>query len=217
MSERFRVARLESLEIPSATPSVRWAPIRRDLGVASFGINSWTAAQAGAEVIVEHDELGPGAQRHEELYLVVAGRATFTVDGRTVDAPQGTIVFVHDPGAKRKAVAEEAGTTILTVGARPGAAYEPSAWERSAPALGYFSTQEYDKAYEALARAHAEYPEDGGVLYNLACAESLTGRTDDALSHLEQAIALDERFREYAQSDSDLDAIRDDPRFSRLV
>ena len=217
MSEKFQVATLSEIEIPSSDPAIRWAPIRRHLDVGSFGINAWTAAEAGTNVIGEHDEVGPRAQRHEELYFVVKGRATFTVDGETIDAPAGTVVLVRDPAAKRGAVAEEDGTTVLTVGGRPGEAFTPSSWERSGPALAFFATQEYEKAQEALQEAHEEFPDDPTVLFNLACAESLLGRADDAVDHLGQSIAIDERFREFAQTDSDFDLIRDDPRFKELV
>jgi tetratricopeptide (TPR) repeat protein len=217
VSEKFQVATLSEIEIPSSDPAIRWAPIRRDLDVGSFGINAWTAAEAGTNVISEHDEVGPRAQRHEELYFVVKGRATFTVDGETIDAPAGTVVLVRDPAAKRGAVAEEDGTTVLTVGGRPGEAFTPSSWERSGPALAFFATQEYEKAQEALRKAHEEFPDDPTVLFNLACAESLLGRADDAVDHLGQSIAIDERFREFAQTDSDFDLICDDPRFKELV
>jgi tetratricopeptide (TPR) repeat protein len=217
VSEKFQVATLSEIEIPSPDPAIRWAPIRRHLDVGSFGINAWIAAEAGTNVIGEHDEVGPRAQRHEELYFVVKGRATFTVDGETIDAPAGTVVLVRDPAAKRGAVAEEDGTTVLTVGGRPGEAFTPSSWERSGLALAFFATQEYGKAQEALRKAHEEFPDDPTVLFNLACAESLLGRADDAVDHLGQSIAIDESFREFAQTDSDFDLIRDDPRFKELV
>jgi tetratricopeptide (TPR) repeat protein len=217
VSEKFQVTSLSEIEIPSSDPAIGWAPIRRHLDVGSFGINAWTAAEAGKDVISEHDEVGPRAQRHEELYFVVKGRATFTVDGATIDAPAGTVVLVRDPAAKRGAVAEEDGTTVLTVGGRPGEAFTPSTWERSAPALAFFATQEYEKAQEALRKAHEEFPDDPTVLFNLACAESLLGQADEAVEHLGQSIAIDESFRELAQADSDFDLIRDDPRFKELV
>ena len=106
---------------------------------------------------------------------------------------------------------------MLAVGAKAGEAFTPSQWERSAPAFGFFATKEYDKAYEVLAEAHEQYPDDGGVLYNLACAESMLGRTDDAIVHLEQSIANQERFRGVAKTDTDFDPIREDARFSELV
>ena len=70
-----------------------------------------------------------GAQRHEELYVVLAGRATFSVDGEDVDAPAGTLVFVNDPASRRAATATEERTTVLAIGGPVGAAYEPPPWE----------------------------------------------------------------------------------------
>jgi tetratricopeptide (TPR) repeat protein len=213
----YTVATLSELEIPPLPGSARWAMVRHRLGISSFGINAWTADEAGREVISEHDELGPRSGRHEELYVVINGRATFTVAGEEIEAGEGTFVFVRDPATKRKAVAGEAGTTVLAIGARPGEAFTPAAWERSAPAFGYFATKEYEKAVEVLAEAHEEHPDDAGVLFNLACAESLLGRSDDALGHLRQSIENDETFRELAQGDSDFDPVREDSRFRELV
>jgi tetratricopeptide (TPR) repeat protein len=215
VSEKFQVATLSEMEVPYLKAST-WAPIRRDLDVGSFGINAWTA-DTGMEVIGEHHEANPNARRHEELYFVVKGRATFTVDEEAIDAPAGTFVFVRDPAANRKAVAEKEQTTILVIGGKPGEVYTPPDWERSAPALGHLATGEYDKAYDVLMQAHEEFPDDATVLYNLACAESLLGRTDDAIGHLEQSIAISERFRDLAQTDTDFDAVRDDARFKELV
>jgi quercetin dioxygenase-like cupin family protein len=217
VSDKFQVASLSETELPTSNPAIRWSPIRRHFDVRGFGINAWTASEAGTQVISEHDEVGPRAHRHEELYLVVTGRATFTVEGETIDAPAGTAVFVRDPTAKRGAVAEEKDTTVLAVGATPGEAFTPSQWERSAPALAYFATQEYEKAHEVLSEVIHEDPTDATVLFNLACAESLLGRTDDAIGHLEQSIANDESFRELARTDTDFDPIRDEPRFRELV
>jgi hypothetical protein len=55
-----------------------WAPIRRALGVKSFGINAWSGSAAGDVLIGEHEEEFSG---HEELYVVISGQATFTVAG----------------------------------------------------------------------------------------------------------------------------------------
>ena len=70
-------------------------------------------------MVGEHDELGPGASGHEELYVVVSGGCTFTVDGEEFEAPQGTAVFVGDPAAKRTARATEDGTVVLASAAVP--------------------------------------------------------------------------------------------------
>jgi tetratricopeptide (TPR) repeat protein len=65
-----------------------------------------------------------------------------------------------------------------------------------------------------LIEAHPEY---AGPLYNLACCESLAGRTADALEHLRLAINRAERFRSLAAEDSDFDPIRNEPAFKELV
>ena len=217
MSEKFKTAKLSEMEIPTSQ-ALRWATVRSYMGVEAFGVNAWTVDEAGKEVISEHDEVGDGdGEQHQELYVVLNGRATFTVDGDEFEATPGTFVFVRDPAAKRKAVAAEPETTVLAVGAKPGEAFTPSRWERSAPAFAFFATKEYDKAHEVLAEAHQEYPDDAGVVYNLACAESMLGQADDAISHLEESIAGQERFREAAKTDPDFDPVRDDPRFKQLV
>src|SRR5437899_11636939 len=85
-----------------------WRPVRHHFGITAFGVNAWTARDAGDRIINEHDE---SDESNEELYVVLRGRATFELDGERVDAPTGTLVFAR-PGVKRTAFAEEAGTTI---------------------------------------------------------------------------------------------------------
>src|SRR6478736_3971245 len=95
----------ETAQIDDLTRDGGWAPLRRHFGVTAFGINAWTAAEAGGTLVGEHDETRSG---HEELYVVLTGRATFTVAGETLEAVPGTVVFVRDPATKRTAVAREA-------------------------------------------------------------------------------------------------------------
>jgi tetratricopeptide (TPR) repeat protein len=211
--ERFRVVRLDEVDGYADEGRPRWHMIRTVLGIESFGINAWRATAAGQEIIGEHDELGDGAGRHEELYLVLAGRATFTIDGERVAAPSGSLVYLKDPGARRSAVADEVSTTILVIGGRPGSAFTVSPWERSAEALRFWTTGEWDRAIEVLSTQLGEDPDNANVLYNLACAESRAGRSGDAIEHLLLAIALEPQFARNAGSDPDLAAIRDDDRF----
>ena len=195
----------------------RWAMVRIHFGISSFGVNAYIADEAGVDVIGEHDEVGPQASHHEELYFVADGHATFTVNGDEIDAPAGTFVFVRDPAAKRKAVAQQPGTTILIAGGRAGEAFTPSSWERQGPILNFFATKEYDKAVEGLERMLDETPDDATVLYNLACALAQTGKTGGAIERLGRAIELDERFRDYAKTDPDFDAIRDEAEFASAI
>jgi hypothetical protein len=98
-----------------------WRPIRRTLGITAFGINAYSADGAGDSLIETHDETSFGAGRHEELYLVLSGRATFTVAGCELDAPAGSLLLV-EAVTERGAVAAVSNTTVLVVGGRPGAA-----------------------------------------------------------------------------------------------
>jgi hypothetical protein len=116
--------------VPDGPGPADWKPVRHQFGITAFGINAWVATQDGQVLIEEHDELDePGTAGHEEIYLVTAGRATFTVDGTDVDAPSGTFVAVRDPALTRWAIAEEAGTTVVAVGASPDETFTVSPWE----------------------------------------------------------------------------------------
>ena len=201
----FRTARLSELD-PIQTTGLNWLPLRHVLGVQAFGVNAYVGPAPGDDVIEQHTEEGLG---HEELYVVLAGRARFTLDDETLDAPAGTLVFLPDPATRRYAVAEEAGTTVLAVGGKPGAGYEVSAWEWRFRAVPHMAAREWDKA-EALIRESLEaHPGDGASLYDLACVEAQDGRHDAAIEHLREAFAARPAAREWAAGDSDLDPLRD--------
>jgi tetratricopeptide (TPR) repeat protein len=184
-------------------------PVRIPLGIQAFGVNAYGSREAGGRVIEEHDELGAGAGRHEELYLVLAGAARFTLADEEVDAPAGTLVFVRDPAVRRGAVATEPDTTVLVVGATVGEAFKPSPWESWLEVLPYYSAKDFDVAVEILTRALGEHPGNPSILYNLACCEALAGRHEDAREHLRLAGAAEPKVLEWAASDPDLDSIRD--------
>src|SRR4029453_7229231 len=94
-------------------------PVREHLGIHAFGINAYTPSEDGT-LITEHDGAGSG---QEALYIVHAGNASLEVDGETVDAPPGTLVFVG-PESRRKATGDG---TVLAVAATPAGAYTGAA------------------------------------------------------------------------------------------
>jgi tetratricopeptide (TPR) repeat protein len=191
-----------------------WRPVRHHFGITAFGVNAWTGREVGDRIINEHDEAEPDG--NEELYVVLRGRAVFELDGDRVVAPAGTFVFAP-PDVNRTAFAEEAGTTIVALGGTPGKSYEPHGWELWAPLRPVYEAGEYAEAADrgrALVEAHPEYAD---LFYNVACCESLAGRTAEAIDHLRHAINMSERFREYATDDSDFDPIRNEPAFKDLV
>jgi hypothetical protein len=203
-----KILRLDEIEGLPVFGTLVWKPVRRPLGITAFGINAYTAANAGDEVVEEHTEEQLG---HEEVYFVHTGHAVFTVDGEEVDAPAGTLVYLDDVRQRRHAVAKKAGTTVLAIGGVPGT-HEPSPWELFFPALPAIRERDYDTARAILVDGLKE--KDAPVIhYQLACVESLSGNRERALDELAVAVAGGERFREYARNDADLDAIRDDRRF----
>jgi hypothetical protein len=208
----YEVAQLDEIEEMDDGRSP-WRPVRHHLGITAFGVNAWPARDAGDRIINEHDESDDGS---EELYLVLQGRAVFELDGDRVIAPAGTLVFVR-PGVKRTAFADEPATTIVALGGIPGKAYEPDGWELWEPLRPLYEKGAYaevaDRGRE-LVEAHPQYAD---LFYNVACSESLAGRTTDAVDHLRRAIDMSERFRAHAKDDSDFDPIRDEPDFKELI
>jgi mannose-6-phosphate isomerase-like protein (cupin superfamily) len=204
----MKLLKLEEIEGIPVLGSLVWKPVRRPLGVTAFGINAYTAVNAGDEVVEEHTEEQLG---HEEIYFVHAGHAVFTVDGEEVDAPAGTLVYLDDVSQRRHAIAKEAGTTVIAVGGVPGK-HEPSAWEYFFPALPAMREGDYDTARRLLEDGLKE--NDAPVMhYQLACVEALAGNRDRALDELRIAVDGNERYREAARTDEDFASIRDDPRF----
>jgi hypothetical protein len=210
LSDTYSVARLE--DIAPVPGDFVTRPVRLRFEIRSFGVNAYAPGESG-RVIEEHDELGAGAGRHEELYFVARGHAVFTLAGEEVEAPAGTFVFVSDPAVRRAAVASDPDTVVLVVGGVPGKPFSPSPWEAWLEAAPFLESGELDRGIAVFEQALAEHPGNANVLYNLACFEALAGRADHALEHLGAAVEGDPRTREWAQSDSDLDPIRQDPRF----
>ena len=210
----YAVARIDEIDEIS-DGRCPWRPVRFHFGITSFGVNAFAAHQVGDRLINEHDE----SQEHdlqEELYLVQRGRATFELDGKRVDAPAGTLVFVR-PEVKRTAFAEEPGTTVVAVGGTPGKAYEAQGGELWMPLNHLYESGEYAEAADRGRELIEAHPEYAGPLYNLACCESLAGRTEDAIRHLRLAIDRNEPFRSLAAGDSDFDPIRGEAAFKELV
>ena len=205
--------RFDELDSIPLFEGIVWHPVRRRLGVRAFGINAYTSEAPGQLVIEEHDESGGGAGGHEEVYVVISGRATFTLGGETLDAPAGTLVFISDPAVKRKAVAVEEGTLVLAIGAQPGVPYEPSAWEWYFAAMPAFRAERWDEAIELMEDGLAERPGHPAILYNLACAESRAGRPLEAITHLRAALQADPKYADRAREDPDFDPIRREPGF----
>ncbi|HEY5087769.1 MAG TPA: protein kinase, partial [Gemmatimonadaceae bacterium] len=76
---------------------------------------------------------------------------------------------------------------------------------------------ERDRTIEYIRRSLAIDPDDSGMLYNIACAYSLISMPDEALASLETAVDRGFGHKEWIEHDSDLDSIRDTPRFQAIA
>jgi mannose-6-phosphate isomerase-like protein (cupin superfamily) len=207
----YKVATLDELQDIDYRQETHMRPVRHHLGITAFGTNAWTAAGVGDRLMPEHSE----DAGNEELYVVLRGRARFEVDGETVDAPAGTLVFCAAE-ANRTAFAEERGTAVLAVGSTVGQPYNGGGWEVWAPFHPQYEAGEWEAVIES-ARETLESSGYAAPLYNLACCEALAGRKEDAIGHLRVAFEKRPALRELAKEDSDLDALREEPAFEELV
>jgi hypothetical protein len=188
--------------------------VREHLGIHAYGINAYTRGEDGT-LINDHNESGSG---QEELYIVLDGNATFELDGETVDAPAGTLVFAP-PGTQRKATGDG---TVLAVGATPGQAYQAfdwgEAWRFNNEAMTAYREQRYGDALEAIRQGLEEMPDHAGLQYNYACFATLAGETDDeTFGHLKRSVESFPPFRDQARTDEDFATVRADPRFEEAL
>jgi tetratricopeptide (TPR) repeat protein len=147
------------------------------------------------------------------MYVVLRGRARFTIGDDEHELGAGQLVFVRDPQLRRGAVALDDDTVVLAVGGKPGEAYRVSAWEAMFAAVPAAKEERWDEAIRLHEEALAEHPDYPPLLYNLACMEARGRRHVDALLHLRRAVELDPRWAERARGDSDFAAIRGEPGF----
>jgi mannose-6-phosphate isomerase-like protein (cupin superfamily) len=181
VTRAHRVVHLDEIEVVPGPGSLRWIPVRAALGLRAFGTNAYVG-EPGDDVVEPHTEDPEAA--HEEMYFVARGRATFTIDGETFDAPSGTYVFVPDPNSHRHAVAAEAGTAVLSFGGPP--AFEPSAWEwafRAAPLI----SSDPQKARMILEDGLRAHPESPGIRLRLAELALAEDDPETARRHVIQA------------------------------
>lgn len=200
----YEIASLTGVESLPGPGSLRWTPLRRHFGITAFGINAYTATEVGQDVVEEHDEARLG---HEELYVVLTGRATFVLDGEEVEVPAGSAVFLRDPKVRRYARAEEAGTTVLALGGKPGQ-HEVSAWEYFFAAYPKADEGDVEGALAELDAGLVEKPEHPPLLYHRACILARAGRVDEARPWLERALERDPELQRYADEDEDLVGLR---------
>ena len=135
----YAAARLADIAVDPGAPEgsleSSFHLIRRHFDVQAFGVNG-AAGNAGALLVSEHherDDAENGTEGHQELFVVMSGHASFTIEGEEVDAPAGTLIFVRDPALIRSARAIADDTAIIIVGGRENAPFAVSRWEQKIP------------------------------------------------------------------------------------
>jgi hypothetical protein len=200
--QRVHLDELPAVQVGGPEWHLTWRPVRLTLGLRAFGTNAYTADAAGADVVEPHDESPELA--HEELYFVHRGRAQFTLDGESFEAPAGTYVRVTDPAIRRHAVALEPGTTVLSFGGPR--TFEPSAWEWGFRAL---AEPDVEIARRILAEGEAACREGSNFHWWRARIELRAGDEAAARTALAAALERQPELREEARDDPQLGALLD--------
>jgi tetratricopeptide (TPR) repeat protein len=92
--------------------------------------------------------------------------------------------------------------------------HAPELWDSVRP---LYDAGRYAEAADRGRELIEAHPGQGKLYYNVACCESLAGRTHAAVEHLRQAIAIWEGCRDMAKDDADFESIRNEPAFVELI
>jgi tetratricopeptide (TPR) repeat protein len=188
--KRVHLDEIESL--PALDGALEWKPVRHTLGIDAFGINAYHAEEVGELVVEDHED------PHQELYVVLTGRARFRSNDEELDAPAGTLVL-FEPDEHRVAHAAENGTTVLAVGAE-AERFDPSPWEYGFRAAGLIDLGRFDEAGRAIEEGLDQYP-DSGFNYVRARLAAAYGDLESAREHLRLAAAADPAVLQRARKD----------------
>jgi mannose-6-phosphate isomerase-like protein (cupin superfamily) len=88
-------------------------------------LNGPLVCEPGEAFDIEHDEADTG---HQEVYVVVSGRAEFAIGDQRIEAAPGTVVSAPDPSQTRSYRALAADTRIVCIGAPVVAQGAYGAW-----------------------------------------------------------------------------------------
>ena len=198
--EGWQAVGIDEVEaVPWQGTELVWRPVRHALGARLLGMAAFTADHTGQPLIERHRESADG-RGHEEVYVVLRGRATFALDGTELDAPAGTLVRV-DPQVRREAVAAEDDTAVLALGGDPTFRPSASEWlERARPHLPG------ERGREILEELHAERPGSPGDLIGQALLAAAQDDEETAAKRLREVLADHPEYRAPLSADPDLKA-----------
>jgi uncharacterized cupin superfamily protein len=103
----------------------RMQALNGPLGVDAFGVNAALLDPDDGSDTTHTEADDP----QQEVYIVVSGRARFTIGGEEIDAEPGTVLAAPDPLVPRGYRALEPGTRIVCIGRRSEGPPQPyGAW-----------------------------------------------------------------------------------------
>jgi cupin domain len=197
----YTVLGLDDVEAVPWPGGITWHPVRMDLGLRAFGINGYSADREGVVVVEPHDEASEG-RGHEELYIVLAGRARFTLDGEEIDVTAGQMVHLGELAVHRQAIALEPGTQVLALGGPP--TFEPAGSEWLMRARPLIECGDLAGARRLLEDGAAQLPRSAAVPYGFALLLAAEGRRDEAAAALRDAVAREPRLEAEARGEPSL-------------
>jgi len=118
-----QVKHRDEFERMAGSGGCTWMLARKALGTSAFGFNLVDIEPGGA--LPEHDEAGSG---QVELYIVLEGEATISVDGEQTAAPAGTFASLDPESTRTLMNRSEEPVVALLVGVLPGEGYQPPGW-----------------------------------------------------------------------------------------
>ena len=196
----WEAVHVDDLDAIPVAEGVVWHPLRRRLGIRAFGTNVYTSEGVGQHIVEDHDELGSGAGGHEEMYVVLRGRAKFTIDGEDARRPGGHDRLHPRPGPEARRVrARRRARSCWRSAASRAAPTRSRRGSTTSPRSRCCEAERWDEAIAVLEAGLREHPSNASLLYNLACAESQAGRTVEALTHLQEAIRRNPPYRRDAR------------------
>ncbi len=104
-------------------------PIGSTLGVTAFGVNLESFPQ-GHDGYPEHDHAKDG---QEEVYYVISGRATLTIEDQPHELRPGSVAYVPS-GTKRRFTTPDSAVQLIAIGGAPDKPFSDIISARQQPA-----------------------------------------------------------------------------------
>jgi len=111
---QYPIARLDEID-ELADLNYRYRPVRHHFGISSLGVAAWTARETGDAIVGGYDG---DSEPNEELFVVVSGCAVFHIDGESLEAPAGALVYTPPGRTAPRPLRSQARRSLPSAGRR---------------------------------------------------------------------------------------------------